>query len=554
MKKIFSYLIVVLGILLIIGAYVYYSSETSINSQSKASINGNLWKIFSLLKNKCGDNICDAKEQANSKLCPKDCAQNSEELGTAILTLTPLNVIAGSQQRFEVTYTTQTPINKGGEIKIYFATPFLQLGGPFEAGMQNENENAAGYTEVSTSNPNVNLKLTTAVFGGPESWTRLGEAIIKVTDGALNTNDKVILVYGAGQEKAYTQEIAQDAEVTVLVSLGKGQEFNEIQNSPVLKIIPDVPYKLISAVNPDTNELKLSIVDIYANLVDSFIGLADIYLIDENNIETRIGDININKGRAVFQIPEQPNGYYIIKTTTKGFESKVPYTPGKQNVYFGDLHFHTRLSDSYVAIDPIDSYKYARDTALLDFLAVSDHSEATVKNEIYTQFLIRDIPNSWEETKNVNREFNSEGNFVTLLGFETTSGMEKYPRDGHANVYYNDYVGEIYPHGPGNAPNANYFSDTNELWEKIGDKEALTIQHNTLYSGAMGSDHYYYNTKYEKLIEIYSHHGCSLSSSCDYAVDSRRQNSNGSVYRAIGEVGYKFGFVGGSDNHFCHSS
>src|SRR3989344_1895486 len=129
MKKIFSYLIVVLGILLIIGAYVYYSSETSINSQSKASING--------------------------KLCPKDCAQNSEELGTAILTLTPLNVIAGSQQRFEVTYTTQTPINKGGEIKIYFATPFLQLGGPFEAGMQNENENAAGYTEVSTSNPNV---------------------------------------------------------------------------------------------------------------------------------------------------------------------------------------------------------------------------------------------------------------------------------------------------------------------------------------------------------------------------------------------------------------
>ena len=63
-----------LGILLIIGAYVYYSSETSINSKSKALINGNSWKIFSLFKNKCGDGICDAKEQANPKLCPKDCA------------------------------------------------------------------------------------------------------------------------------------------------------------------------------------------------------------------------------------------------------------------------------------------------------------------------------------------------------------------------------------------------------------------------------------------------------------------------------------------------
>lgn len=61
-KKIFYSIVI---ILIIFGTYGCYSSQTSIDGKS--------WWIFSFLKNKCGDTICDAKEQANPDLCPKDC-------------------------------------------------------------------------------------------------------------------------------------------------------------------------------------------------------------------------------------------------------------------------------------------------------------------------------------------------------------------------------------------------------------------------------------------------------------------------------------------------
>jgi hypothetical protein len=483
----------------------------------------------------------------------------AENLGTA--TIIPSEVRAGSKQSFKVTYTAETPISTGGGIKIYFATPFFH-----KCPIQAENPNTCGYVQVSGFNPTVKLGVKTNAFGGPEWGTRLAETTITVAQGTLREGDKIILVYGAGEQKAYAQEIAHNAEVTVLVSTAQGQPYQEIQSSPVLRVNPTTCFKVVSAINQSTNQLKISVVDMYGNLVNNYTQIAQIYLISDvagQEVYTYLGKVGIGGGKATFNLPTGiASGYYVIKTTVSipvGGESFVPYTPGKQKVYFGDLHFHTRFSDSYVNIDPRDSYTYARDTALLDFLAVSDHAEEVVKNRAYTQFLTRDIPDSWEEIKNINNEFNTtDGNFVTFLGFETTSDNENYPRDGHLNVYYKNYTGNIYPHHrQGNdVPGHIYFGTSYELWERLNEDyaQALTISHHTLYNGQMGNDFYYYDSEFEKLIEIYSSHGCSESTTCENAIPKKRQNANGSVQRALGWSGYRLGFIGGSDNHFGHPS
>ena len=41
------------------------------------------------------------------------------------------------------------------------------------------------------------------------------------------------------------------------------------------------------------------------------------------------------------------------------------------NVYYGQLHSHTRISDGTGS--PAQAYEYARDTAGLDFFSIADH-------------------------------------------------------------------------------------------------------------------------------------------------------------------------------------
>jgi hypothetical protein len=83
--------------------------------------------------------------------------------------------------------------------------------------------------------------------------------------------------------------------------------------------------------------------------------------------------------------------------------------------YLGDIHSHTSYSDG--ALTPADAFTYARDTANIDFLAVTDHSNSLNATE-------------WADTQTQADIFTQNGSFVGLAGFEYTNSAE-----GHANVY-----------------------------------------------------------------------------------------------------------------------
>jgi hypothetical protein len=84
---------------------------------------------------------------------------------------------------------------------------------------------------------------------------------------------------------------------------------------------------------------------------------------------------------------------------------------GGYNVYYGQLHSHTGISDGRGT--PDDAYKYARDTAKLDFFSIADHCSYPYKR-MMTVAEYQGI----QTTANSN---NQDGTYVTFWGFEWTS-------------------------------------------------------------------------------------------------------------------------------------
>ncbi len=88
-------------------------------------------------------------------------------------------------------------------------------------------------------------------------------------------------------------------------------------------------------------------------------------------------------------------------------------------VFFGNLHAHTSYTDGKKK--PADAFGYARDSAGLDFMAVTDH-----------QIWLTSI--EYEDIRRQADAFTQPGKFVGIAGQEWTSGL------AHCNVFDADHV------------------------------------------------------------------------------------------------------------------
>jgi hypothetical protein len=92
---------------------------------------------------------------------------------------------------------------------------------------------------------------------------------------------------------------------------------------------------------------------------------------------------------------------------------------GGYNVYYGDLHNHSNVSDGTGT--PAEAYNYARNTAHLDFFGLSDHSNNSGS--------ISSV--EWADIKNQADLYNEDGIFSTFYGFEWSSDGTY----GHVSVF-----------------------------------------------------------------------------------------------------------------------
>ena len=103
--------------------------------------------------------------------------------------------------------------------------------------------------------------------------------------------------------------------------------------------------------------------------------------------------------------------------------SRLPEPPA-YNVYFGELHGHSNLSDGQPSID--DYFIGLRDRAGLDFGALSDHDHGGVgKPELWNA-------GKWDLIREKVRQYYEPGKFTTILAYERDS----YPWYNNLVVYY----------------------------------------------------------------------------------------------------------------------
>jgi PKD repeat protein len=121
----------------------------------------------------------------------------------------------------------------------------------------------------------------------------------------------------------------------------------------------------------------------------------------------------------------------VLKAAGEQVEKALPEPKAgvEYNIYFGDLHNHSTLSDG--SSSETEAYAYARDVAKMDFFSLSDHAENMSWNWPWS--------NNYDKLVTAANQFNAPGTFATLYGFEYGN-----PFMGHISVWNTtDYTGAV---------------------------------------------------------------------------------------------------------------
>ena len=137
-----------------------------------------------------------------------------------------------------------------------------------------------------------------------------------------------------------------------------------------------------------------------------------------------------------------------------------------KRLFFGDIHFHSTISDGYHEIDTL--YQNAIKDNYLDFVCLTDHAEIIngidhtppqplwMRLHSLVQFIRYKLSDydEWQIIKDKATEYYNPGNFTTFLGFEYSPGPW-YPGgwpwspNGHEDIcHVNFYYKDIYPDAP----------------------------------------------------------------------------------------------------------
>lgn len=125
------------------------------------------------------------------------------------------------------------------------------------------------------------------------------------------------------------------------------------------------------------------------------------------------------------------NDHDVLKREIFGIERDFYPLPPAYNLYFGDLHGHSQLSDGFPEVTPERYFHNLREKAKLDFAALSDHDHGGIGNDPLF------VPEKWEHMRKAVKSAYEPGVFTTLLAYERDS----YPWYNNLVVYYRDHEG-----------------------------------------------------------------------------------------------------------------
>ncbi|MCK4401762.1 DUF3604 domain-containing protein, partial [bacterium] len=282
------------------------------------------------------------------------------------------------------------------------------------------------------------------------------------------------------------QRRAQKAFFEVAVDSKGDGKYDRVGKCPSVEVVGDFPSSLILTAQPvqlcgQPFELKVAAIDSYGNVSESYCGKVEFQSADPKANLPEISTFSSkDKGRKIFNISLNTSGTHTILALDRNSaiigRSNPIYLEDLKNkrrykgyqVYFGDIHVHTMLSDGYGT--PDEAYIWAKEVKNLDFCAISDHSEGGFRCS---------TDKLWEKICKSADQYYEPDKFVTFKGFEWSS----WNRFGDKCVYYRK-DGQCYPY---NDPLSN---TPDKLWELLKAGETITIPHHTKLGGLTNWDYH----------------------------------------------------------------
>lgn len=230
---------------------------------------------------------------------------------------------------------------------------------------------------------------------------------------------------------------------------------------------------------------------------------------------------------------------------------KVTDEPPEYRLYWGDIHFHSRLSDGVGSLDK--GFRYARDVMQLDVVACTDHD--TMGFFIPPTLQRRRMHRRYfQRTKSAITAHHDPQLFVTLFGYEWT----KQPNaGGHINVYF-DSVDDAELFDSRTPTTDTYEGLWKRLrqWKQRTGSDVLTIPHHSaeaMYPFDFSAVEY--DDEMAPLVEVYSQWGSSEYAGSDGnplpigGIGQGEIGRPGHYARDAHRLGYRVGLMASSDIH-----
>ena len=445
-------------------------------------------------------------------------------------------ITAGNFATFRFRYTVgRQPIEAGGHVRFSMRHVFHW------SRPQTKEPQGAGYIRLDGP-PGVTLKLlpwtersdSWDLFLAAFPWQHAIEA--RVVSGRLNPGNTITLTYGDRTNGGPGAQIQPSQERLYTFRVYVAPRSNEAS----FPLAEDIPYEVIGrsakrlklvapsqVVQGEPLRLTIRAEDEYGNQATGYSNEIDITTPDDKSVRRarfRLNDrgvIHLN-----LPVPQVPGILRLVASdgslTARSNPIRVTAKRPATQIYWGDIHGHTLVSDGRGTVD--EFYQYCRDVAALDFCAVTDHG-----------YMIQD--SDWQTTKEITEKYSQPGRFVTFQAYEWSG---KTDVGGDHNIYfrssdppifrsrsYYDYRNQQTYHGP--APQVNFIEDLfSTLLARYPKGDVLAIPH---YGGRKANPAWH-NPRIERLIELFSDH----------------QRSYQWAYAFL-KKGYRLGIMASTDNH-----
>lgn len=381
---------------------------------------------------------------------------------------------------------------------------------------------------------------------GQVTWQVRGRALVlaemirrrhlrlNLTGGHLRPGDAIVLTYG-GEGGATVQPWLTDDAARFEVRVDPRGEWAFVLDDAAVVPLEAAAPAHVHVVGPSRVEpgkpalVRTAVLDRFGNLCRSASGALTI----------GDGPAFLREGRAERAVVLDPRGVHRVMVAfpalgLTGRSNPCRVGPTAGGPYWGDPHVHTRISDG--AGSPAFALQYARDVALLDFTAITDH-DLEYHHAWFAHPSQRTSDEQWAEIGEVIRRHREPGRFAVLRGYEWTGRPW-----GDKCVYFRSDAARLRRYEPGDAPTPA------ALWTALREEglgQALVVPH-TPASNFMGTEWSEHDPALQRLAEIYSMHGGSEFPGCP---DEMINTVAGKHVRDALARGYRLGLIAAGDTH-----